>query len=154
MLSHLNGVATIEGCIVEALASNARLRNSRGDVSWIIDVRALACLSAGRKSFNGTFLPDSSTLRRYCCHDPATRIYRTDQGDEQAGLVGNAAADGDNLLIRSNGTDLEASTPWRAVVYSDVMPAGLLPLGCHAFVCIASLVRINLAPIKQRPRTE
>lgn len=43
-----------------------------------------------RKSFNGTFIPDASTLERYCCHDPATRIYRTDQDDETAATLTSA----------------------------------------------------------------
>ncbi len=63
-------------------------------------------VQSGRKSFNGTFIPDASTLQRYCCHDPSTRIYRTDEGDEAAGLTGRAAADGDHIVVRTNGTTM------------------------------------------------
>lgn len=61
-------------------------------------------VQSGRKSFSGTFLPDLSTLQRYCDHNPAIKIYRTDQGDELAGYSGKAAADGDHIIIRSNGS--------------------------------------------------
>jgi hypothetical protein len=47
----------------------------------------IVVVSSGRKSFSGTFLPDNSTLRRYCCHNPSIRIYRTDQNDEAEGLT-------------------------------------------------------------------
>ena len=61
-----------------------------------------------RYSFSGTFIPDSTTLQRYCTHDPDIRIYRTDQGDEAAGFLDQEAVDdGDNVVIRSNG----AGTP-------------------------------------------
>jgi competence protein ComEC len=64
-------------------------------------------VSSGRKDFgrgnNHVFLPDMSTLRRYCCHDPATRIYRTDQDDEAEGLTDATDADGDHIVIRTNG---------------------------------------------------
>ena len=36
----------------------------------------------------------------------ATRIFRTDQGDEAEGLTGRGAADGDHIVIRTNGTTL------------------------------------------------
>jgi len=58
---------------------------------------------SGRKSFRGVFLPDKTTLERYCDHNPDTRIYRTDQDDEADGLDAGAAADSDNIVIRSNG---------------------------------------------------
>jgi beta-lactamase superfamily II metal-dependent hydrolase len=67
----------------------------------------IVVVQSGRKSFSGTFLPDASTLRRYCCHNPAIRVYRTDQGDEAAGLSEGDAADGDHIVIRTNGTALE-----------------------------------------------
>ncbi len=38
-------------------------------------------VQSGRKCFNGTHLPDMSTLQRYCAHNPNVRIYRTDEGD-------------------------------------------------------------------------
>ena len=58
-------------------------------------------VQSGRKSFSGTFLPDKTTLKRYCDNNPNTRIYRTDQGD--ANLSEAAAVDRDNIIIRSNG---------------------------------------------------
>ena len=66
----------------------------------------IVVVQSGRKSFSGTFIPDASTLERYCCHDPSTRIYRTDLGDEASGLIGRGAADGDHIVIRTNGTNL------------------------------------------------
>jgi beta-lactamase superfamily II metal-dependent hydrolase len=61
-------------------------------------------VQSGRKSFGGTFLPDNTTLQRYCDQIPNVRIFRTDQGDEQAGLSGRAAVDGDDITIRTNGS--------------------------------------------------
>ncbi len=66
----------------------------------------IVVVQSGRRSFSGTFIPDASTLERYCCHDPSTRIYRTDLGDEASGLTGRGAADGDHIVIRTNGTNL------------------------------------------------
>lgn len=63
----------------------------------------IVVVQSGRKSFSGTFLPDMTTLQRYCDNNPDVKIYRTDQGDEQAHYTGHAAADGDNVVIRSNG---------------------------------------------------
>ena len=64
-------------------------------------------VQSGRNPFGGgIFLPDASTLQRYCCHNAATRIYRTDQNDEGDGLTGRDAADGDHIVIRTNGTTL------------------------------------------------
>jgi competence protein ComEC len=62
---------------------------------------------SGRRVFSGTFIPDTSTLRRYCCADPATRIYRTDQDDEADGLTAANDSDADHVVIRTNGTELE-----------------------------------------------
>ncbi|MDZ4809124.1 MAG: MBL fold metallo-hydrolase [Bacteroidota bacterium] len=64
----------------------------------------IVIVQSGRKSFSGTYLPDLSTLQRYCDHNPHIRIYRTDEGDEEAGLSTSAAVDGDNIVITSNGT--------------------------------------------------
>ena len=61
-------------------------------------------VSSGRKNFNGPFLPDASTLRRYCTHNPAIRIFRTDQNDEAEGRTTANDADGDHIVIRTNGT--------------------------------------------------
>ena len=66
----------------------------------------IVVVQSGRHPFGsaGTFLPDSTTLQRYCTHNPDIRIYRTDQGDEAAGLLEQDAVDGDNVVIRSNGS--------------------------------------------------
>lgn len=67
----------------------------------------IVVVSSGRKNFNGTYLPVSSTLERYCCHNAATRIYRTDQDDELEGLTTATDADGDHVIIRTNGKVLD-----------------------------------------------
>jgi competence protein ComEC len=64
-------------------------------------------VSSGRKSFSGTYLPVLSTLERYCCHNATTRIYRTDQDDELEGRTTTTDADGDHVIIRTNGKVLE-----------------------------------------------
>jgi beta-lactamase superfamily II metal-dependent hydrolase len=74
----------------------------------------IVVVSSGRKNFRGSgpkdvFLPEDSTLRRYCCHKPSTRIYRTDQNDEQEGHTTADDADGDNVIIRSNGSTIEVN---------------------------------------------
>jgi competence protein ComEC len=61
-------------------------------------------VESGRKDFNGTFLPDVSTLQRYCTHRSGIKIFRTDQGDEHASEERDAV-DGDDIVIRSNGRD-------------------------------------------------
>jgi hypothetical protein len=48
----------------------------------------------------------SLVLSTLCGIATGTRIYRTDQNDEADGLTGGAAVDGDNIVIRSNGTTL------------------------------------------------
>ena len=60
-------------------------------------------VSSGRKNFNGPFLPDKSTLARYCAHNPNLRIFRTDQNDETEGRTTANDADGDHIVIRTNG---------------------------------------------------
>jgi competence protein ComEC len=62
-------------------------------------------VSSGRKSFGGTYLPDSATLARYCDHNPETRIYRTDQDDEAEGRTTADDADGDDIVISTNGKE-------------------------------------------------
>jgi beta-lactamase superfamily II metal-dependent hydrolase len=64
-------------------------------------------VSSGRRSFLGTFLPDLSTLQRYCTHSPSTKIYRTDQGDAAEGRTTANDADGDHIVIRTNGVRTE-----------------------------------------------
>ncbi len=68
---------------------------------------AIVIVSSGRKSFAGTFLPDASTLKRYCDFNPAIRIYRTDQDDEAEGRTNATSADGDDIVIRMNGKRTE-----------------------------------------------
>jgi competence protein ComEC len=60
-------------------------------------------IQSGRKSFGGTFIPDASTLQRYCDHNSNIKIYRTDLGDEAAGFTGRQAVDGDHVILKSNG---------------------------------------------------
>jgi competence protein ComEC len=62
----------------------------------------IVVVQSGRKKFGTRYLPDISTLQRYCTHNPNVKIYRTDQGDE--GLSTKAAVDGDNIIIRTNGS--------------------------------------------------
>jgi beta-lactamase superfamily II metal-dependent hydrolase len=67
-------------------------------------------VSSGRKDFgphSPLFLPDKSTLQRYCSHKASTRIYRTDQNDAQEARTEGNDADSDNVLIRTNGTELQ-----------------------------------------------
>ncbi len=70
----------------------------------------IVLVSSGRKAYGGRFLPDSTTLARYCAHDPATRIYRTDQNDAAEGRTIQTDADGDHIVVRTNGqvTTVEA----------------------------------------------
>jgi competence protein ComEC len=62
-------------------------------------------VSSGRKSYGGTFLPDETTLERYCTHNAASRIYRTDQDDAAEGRTTVNDADGDEVIIRMNGRE-------------------------------------------------
>jgi beta-lactamase superfamily II metal-dependent hydrolase len=64
-------------------------------------------VSSGRRSFGGRFLPDESVLQRYCQHNPAVRIVRTDANDAAAGRTTANDQDGDHVVIRTNGTQLE-----------------------------------------------
>jgi beta-lactamase superfamily II metal-dependent hydrolase len=71
----------------------------------------IVIVSSGRKNYKGSgsqdrFLPDATTLQRYCAHKPGTRIYRTDQDDAQEGRTETDDADGDNIVIRTNGQEL------------------------------------------------
>lgn len=72
---------------------------------WISAVDPeIVVVQSGRKPFSGTFIPDSTTLQRYCDHNSNIRIYRTDQGDEAAGHLHKDAVDGDHIVIRTNGS--------------------------------------------------
>jgi hypothetical protein len=64
-------------------------------------------VSSGRENFNGTYLPDASTLSRYCDRKPTTLIYRTDQDDKAEGRSETTDADGDNVVISMNGKKTE-----------------------------------------------
>jgi competence protein ComEC len=70
----------------------------------------IVIVCSGRRKFQGRFLPDASTLKRYCCHNPSIRIYRTDQDDEQEGRTAATDADGDHIIIRTNGTAMPEVT--------------------------------------------
>jgi competence protein ComEC len=78
----------------------------------------IVLVSSGRKRFGRTFIPDASTLARYCAYNPSVRIYRTDQDDAAEGRDTRNDADGDHVVLRSNGTVLQvkARSGGRAVV--------------------------------------
>lgn len=69
----------------------------------------IVVVSSGRKPFGETYIPDASTLRRYCCHNSRIRIYRTDQNDEAEHRDVTNDADGDDIVIRTNGTTIEVA---------------------------------------------
>jgi len=59
------------------------------------------------------FLPDASTLQRYCDHSPAIRIYRTDENDAAENRTRLNDADGDTSSVRTNGTALHVDPIFR-----------------------------------------
>lgn len=63
----------------------------------------------GRRSFGSSNLPDESLTVRFCDLNPDVRIYRTDRRDEEGGHTGSTAADGDHVVIRTNGDGLVAT---------------------------------------------
>ncbi len=67
----------------------------------------IVLVSSGRKVFAGTFIPDRSTLQRYCAHNPRIRIYRTDQDDEAEHRTTADDQDGDNIVVRTNGKTVQ-----------------------------------------------
>jgi competence protein ComEC len=67
---------------------------------------------SGRRSFGGTYLPDEGTLRRFCETNPSVRICRTDQGDEEEGRTAKNDADGDHVIVRTNGDSLDVIAFW------------------------------------------
>lgn len=67
----------------------------------------IVIVESGRKSFGGTYLPDITTLKRYCANNPAVRIYRTDQDDARTARTATEAVDGDNIIIRTNGSNMQ-----------------------------------------------
>lgn len=81
-------------------------------------------VSSGRKPFNHRFLPDASTLARYCAHNPAARIYRTDQDDASEGRTVANDADGDDIILRTNGhvTTIEAYSSGQPITQTACVP--------------------------------
>lgn len=73
---------------------------------------SVVVVSSGRRAYGGTYLPDASTLRRYCAQNAAIRIYRTDKDDAAEERTAATDADGDHIVIRTNGreTRVEAYT--------------------------------------------
>ena len=67
---------------------------------------------------------DASTLRRYCAHGAGTRIYRTDQDDDTEGRTTANDADGDHVVIRTNGrvTTVEAYSAGRRITQTACVP--------------------------------
>jgi len=63
-------------------------------------------VSSGRRKYGPRYLPDTSTLHRYCTHNPAIRIYRTDENDAAEHHTRNTDADGDDIVVRTNGVAL------------------------------------------------
>lgn len=59
-------------------------------------------VQSGRKKFGTRFLPDHSTLLRYCANNPNVKICRTDEGDT-VHQSEPAAVDKDNIVVTSNG---------------------------------------------------
>jgi len=81
---------------------------------------------SGRGNFSGRFLPDVTTLQRFCCSNPEARIYRTDHNDDADGLTGANDADGDHVVIRTNGStvfDVTQFSGGQEVVVDSCQPA-------------------------------
>jgi competence protein ComEC len=85
---------------------------------------AIVVVSSGRKSFNGTFIPDATTLARYCAHNPGIRIYRTDQDDAAEGRTTQTDADADHVVIRTNGvtTTVQAYSAGQPITQTACVP--------------------------------
>jgi competence protein ComEC len=64
-------------------------------------------IESGRKSFSGTFLPDKSVIARYQSEFPGITIARTDENDEAEGRTTMTDADGDDVLVFTDGDSLE-----------------------------------------------
>ncbi|MBC7896992.1 MAG: MBL fold metallo-hydrolase [Cytophagaceae bacterium] len=79
--------------------------------------------SSGRKKFGQVFLPDASVLERYCQLNPAVRVYRTDRDDAAQQRTVKNDADGDHVVIRTNGKDIEVLAFVNGVLLSS-HPAG------------------------------
>lgn len=63
--------------------------------------------SSGRRKYGQVFLPDASVLVRYCQLNPTVQVYRTDRDDAAKGRTAKNDADGDHVVIRTNGRDIE-----------------------------------------------
>jgi competence protein ComEC len=83
-------------------------------------------VSSGRTDFDRTanfqFLPDASTLQRFCAHADSIRIFRTDQDDESEHRTKQTDADSDNIVISMNGRDTKVQA------YSSGIP--ITPTAC------------------------
>lgn len=64
-------------------------------------------ISSGRKAFNGTYIPDSSSVARYCALSNHPSVYRTDYRDAAEGRTTTTDTDGDHVVIRTNGRELK-----------------------------------------------
>jgi beta-lactamase superfamily II metal-dependent hydrolase len=84
---------------------------------------------SGRRPFGGRFLPDDSVLDRYAEVNPDVVVLRTDEADEEEARDGTTDQDGDDIYMRTDGTELriyQARGPdgrrrWRPVT---TLPAG------------------------------
>ena len=86
----------------------------------------IVVVCSGRGNFSGRFLPDVTTLQRFCCSNPEARIYRTDHNDDADGLTGANDADGDHVVIRTNGStvfDVTQFSGGQEVVVDSCQPA-------------------------------
>ena len=81
-------------------------------------------VSSGRENFRGIYLPDASTLARYCDRKPATLIYRTDQDDESERKNELTDADGDHIVISMNAreTRIEAHSAGNPITPTACVP--------------------------------
>jgi hypothetical protein len=78
-------------------------------------------VSSGRRDWDTSpnhegYLPDITTLQRWCAHNANIRIYRTDQDDEAEGRTVANDKDGDHIVIKTNGkvTKVEALSGGKA----------------------------------------
>ena len=66
----------------------------------------IVVVPSGRKNYSGVFLPDASVLDRVCALGDVTLV-RTDQDDEEDDLAESDDADGDHVVIRTNGREIQ-----------------------------------------------
>lgn len=104
LLSH-PGAAALKSTVLK-VAHHGSETSSTLPFIRAVDPQFLVVMS-GRRSFGGTFLPDESTLGRYCAHNPRIRILRTDQDDISEGHTAADDADADHIVIRTNGTAIQ-----------------------------------------------